>query len=136
MKSLHLLAFVALPDTQTDYNWVRDEYFAHWDKAKKEYSVPYFPDVTMGWDPTPHCDIKSEWANVRYPFMNTIKNNTPENFKKALEITREKLLSDPNGPRILNIDCLSPHASTPCVQNVITTQIISTLQCNLLCVFK
>ena len=37
--------------------------------------------------------------------MNTIKNNTPENFKKALEITREKLLSDPNGPRILNINC-------------------------------
>jgi len=26
MKSLHLLAFVALPDTQTDYNWVRDEW--------------------------------------------------------------------------------------------------------------
>jgi Glycosyltransferase WbsX len=37
--------------------------------------------------------------------MNTIKNNTPENFKKALELTREKLLSDPNGPRILNINC-------------------------------
>jgi hypothetical protein len=37
--------------------------------------------------------------------MNTIKNNTPENFKKALEMTREKLLSDPNGPRILNINC-------------------------------
>ena len=37
--------------------------------------------------------------------MNTIKNNTPENFRKALEITREKLLSDPNGPRILNINC-------------------------------
>jgi hypothetical protein len=37
--------------------------------------------------------------------MNTIKNNTSENFKKALEMTREKLLSDPNGPRILNINC-------------------------------
>jgi hypothetical protein len=37
--------------------------------------------------------------------MNTITNNTPENFKKALEMTREKLLSDPNGPRILNINC-------------------------------
>jgi hypothetical protein len=52
--------YVALPDTQTDYNWVRDEYFAHWDKAKKEYGVPYFPDATMGSDPTPRCDIKCE----------------------------------------------------------------------------
>lgn len=37
--------------------------------------------------------------------MNTINNNTPENFRKALEMTREKLLSDPAGPRILNINC-------------------------------
>ena len=96
---------VELPDAQTAYNYVRDGYFAHWDKVKTEYGVPYFPNVTMGWDPTPRCDIKSEWANVGYPFMNTIKDNTPENFRKALEMTREKLLSDLNGPRILNINC-------------------------------
>jgi hypothetical protein len=94
-----------LPETQTDYNWVRDQYFSHWDKAKVEYGVPYFPNVTMGWDPTPRCDLNSEWANVGYPFMNTISNNTPENFKKALQLTKEKLLADPNGPRILNINC-------------------------------
>ena len=40
-----------------------------------------------------------------YPYTNTIRNNTPENFRKALEMTKEKLLSDPNGPRILNINC-------------------------------
>ena len=94
-----------LPDTQTDYNWVRDRYFAHWDKAKTEYGVPYFPNITMGWDSSPRCDLKSEWANVGYPFMNTIGNNTPENFKTALQMTKEKMLADPNGPRILNINC-------------------------------
>lgn len=94
-----------LPETQTDYNWVRDSYFTHWKKAKNEYGVPYFPNVTMGWDPTPRCDLKSEWANVGYPFMNTIKNNTPENFKLALQQTKEMLLADPAGPRILNINC-------------------------------
>ena len=94
-----------LPETQTDYNWVRDRYFSHWDKAKEEYNVPYFPNVTMGWDSSPRCDLKSEWANVGYPFMNTIGNNTPENFKTALQMTKEKLLSNPNGPRILTINC-------------------------------
>jgi hypothetical protein len=94
-----------LPNTQTDYNYVRDIYFSFWDKAKSEYGVPYIPNVTMGWDPTPRCDLKSEWANVGYPFMNTIGNNTPENFKKALTMTKEKLLSDAKGPRILNINC-------------------------------
>ena len=71
-----------LPETQTDYNWVRDRYFSHWNKAKAEYKVPYFPNVSMGWDPTPRCNLKSEWANVGYPFMNTIKNNKAKQEKK------------------------------------------------------
>jgi hypothetical protein len=94
-----------LPETRTDYDWVRDRYFEHWEKAKSGYGVPYFPNVTMGWDPTPRCDSNSEWANIGYPFMNTIGNNTPENFKTALQMTKDKLLSDPSGPRILNINC-------------------------------
>ena len=96
---------VQLPETQTDFNYVRDAYFDHWDKAKVDYGVPYFPNVTMGWNPTPRCDLNSEWEPVGYPFMNTIGNNTPENFKMALQKTKEKLLADPNGPRILNINC-------------------------------
>ena len=59
----------------------------------------------MGWDPSPRCDLKSEWVNVGYPFMNTIGNNTPENFKTALKMTKDKLLDDPDGPRIININC-------------------------------
>lgn len=96
---------VTLPETQTDYNYVRDSYFEHWNKAIEEYGVPYFPNVTMGWDPSPRCNIDSEWEPVGYPFMNTIGNNTPENFKEALRKTKEKLLSNPDGPRILNINC-------------------------------
>jgi len=94
-----------LPDRQTDYNLVRDQYMKHWAKAKSEYSIPYFPNVSMGWDSSPRCDLKSEWGNYGYPFMNIIGNNTPENFQKALQITKDKLLADPNGPRILNINC-------------------------------
>lgn len=96
---------VVLPETQTDYNYVRDAYFEHWDKAKAGYGVPYFPNVTMGWDPSPRCDLDSEWEPVGYPFMNTIGNNTPENFRTALQMTRKKLLADPDGPRILTINC-------------------------------
>ena len=95
---------VNLPDMQTDYNKARDEYFSYWDKAKSEYSVPYYPNVSMGWDPTPRCDINSEWGNFGYPFTNTIGNNTPENFRKALQLTKDKLLADPKGPRIMNIN--------------------------------
>ena len=95
----------ALPDTQTDYNNARDAYFKHWDKAIIEYDVPYFPNVTMGWDSSPRCDLDDEWGDWGYPFTNTIGNNTPANFKTALQMTKDRLLSVPDGPRILNINC-------------------------------
>ncbi|MDR0844347.1 MAG: glycoside hydrolase family 99-like domain-containing protein [Tannerella sp.] len=95
----------SLPEVQTDYNQVRDAYFAHWGRAKTEYDVPYFPNVTMGWDSSPRCDLNDEWGNWGYPFTHTIGNNTPENFKTALQMTKDRLLADPDGPRILNINC-------------------------------
>ena len=96
---------VSLPDVQTDYNKARDDFFSYWDKTKKEYKVPYFPNVTMGWDSSPRCDLSDEWGNWGYPFTYTIGNNTPENFKTALQMTKDRLLSDPNGPHIMNINC-------------------------------
>jgi Glycosyltransferase WbsX len=39
--------------------------------------------------------------------MNTISANTPERFRTALEMTKQRLLAQPDkaGPRILNINC-------------------------------
>ena len=96
---------VGLPGLQTDYNQVRDGYFAYWARAEKQFDVPYFPNVTMGWDPSPRTAQEDEFGNFGYPFTNTITNNTPENFRVALEKTKQRLLSNPNGPRILNINC-------------------------------
>lgn len=95
----------SLNEQQTDYNSVRDAYFKYWDTAKKDFTVPYYPNVTMGWDSSPRTNQKDEWGNWGYPFTNVIVNNTPANFRKALEMTRDRLLSDPNGPRIMNINC-------------------------------
>ncbi len=96
---------VALPKQQTDYNEVRDKYFAYWDKADKMFDVPYFPNVTMGWDSSPRCAQEDEFGNFGYPFTNTIGENTPERFREALELTKQRLLSQKDGPRILNINC-------------------------------
>lgn len=98
----------ALPEVETDYNFVRDKYMKHWDKAKGEYGVPYYPNVTMGWDSSPRTNQNIEWSSTAgygYPYTNTLANNTPENFKTALQMTKEKLLADPDGPRIMNINC-------------------------------
>ena len=96
---------VGLPELQTDYEFVRDRYFAYWDEAEKQFGVPYFPNVTMGWDSSPRAAQQDEFGNFGYPFMNTISNNTPANFRQALELTKRRLLAQPTGPRILNINC-------------------------------
>ena len=96
---------VPLPDQQTDYNRVRDEYLAYWDEAEQTFAVPYFPNVTMGWDSSPRCCQSDAFGNFGYPFTNTISGNTPERFREALEITRDRLLQRTGAPRILNINC-------------------------------
>ena len=96
---------VGLPQQQTDYNYVRDRYFSFWDSANRDYGVPYFPNVTMGWDSSPRADQSQPFENAGYPFMNTIGNNTPVNFKEALRLTKERLLADPKSLPILNINC-------------------------------
>ena len=95
----------ALPQQVTDYNRVRDSYFNYWDGARTMYGVPYFPNVTMGWDPSPRADQRDAFGNFGYPFTNTIGNNTPENFRAALLETKKRLLAQPSGPRVLNINC-------------------------------
>jgi len=96
---------VHLPDTSTDYNYVRDRYFEHWDDARQEYPVQYIPNVTMGWDSSPRCHPSSTWTSTGYPFMNTIGNNTPDNFRTALRLTKERVEAHPSSLKFLNINC-------------------------------
>ena len=96
---------VPLPAQVTDYNVVRDEYFKYWDQAATRFGVPYFPNVSMGWDSSPRAAQEDEFGNFGYPFTNTMGNNTPENFRTALEKTKQRLLARPDSPHILNINC-------------------------------
>jgi len=94
-----------LPRQITDYDEVRDAYLRYWDEAENQYAVPYFPNVTMGWDPSPRADQRDGFGDFGYPFTNTIGGNTPERFRRALEIARDRLLSRKDGPRVLNLNC-------------------------------
>jgi len=96
---------VQLPSLVTDYNFVRDEYFKYWERAEKLFGVPYFPNVSMGWDSSPRAAQEDEFGDFGYPFTNTIGRNTPDDFRAALEKAKERLLARPGGPRILNINC-------------------------------
>jgi len=59
----------------------------------------------MGWDLSPRCDQSQTLDSSGYPFTNVIVNNTPEKFEAALRLTKERLLAEPCGPRILDSTC-------------------------------
>lgn len=96
-------------DSTTSYVWVHEHplknfptnEYSLWAKessrdfetlTKKFEGIPYYPNVTVGWDPTPRCTPTDKYTNKWYPFMGVIVNNTPEEFKKALLECKEKLL--------------------------------------------
>ncbi len=89
---------------QTPYEKVMQQAVAHWDKASAEFGVPYWPNVTMGWDSSPRTVQSDRFINAGYPFMATISGNTPAAFKEALSRAREFLDRRGGGARTLTIN--------------------------------
>lgn len=57
---------------------------AVWNELDAALPVPYIPNVTMGWDPTPRS---VEWAmdgDRGYPFTSVVVGNTPERVAAAV----------------------------------------------------
>jgi hypothetical protein len=94
-----------LPQLQNDYNVVRDAYNDYWTKATTAYGIPYFPNVSMGWDGSPRSR-PSEVADTIGYGPHYITGNTPARFKEALAIARDRLAKQPDsaGPRVLTIN--------------------------------
>ncbi len=89
---------------ETSYEKVMTAAVTHWDKAAGEFGLPYYPNVTMGWDSSPRTVQSDRFINHGYPFMATMSGNTPEAFRTAL--TKAKAWLDRRDPadRILTIN--------------------------------
>jgi hypothetical protein len=96
---------VKLPEfPATDYEWVLAQVEKEWRKARDQYAIPYHPNVTMGWDSSPRTIQSDVFAPLQYPYMATLRNNTPANFKRALQRAKAFLDERRDGPRILSIN--------------------------------
>jgi hypothetical protein len=96
---------VALDFPQHPYRDVQERYFDYANHFAGSIDIPYYPNVTMGWDSSPRADQRENFSDLGYPYMGTIANNTPENFKKALIQVREYLDENPGAQKIFNINC-------------------------------
>ena len=85
--------FVHMTDMNRDYLETIEDVKALWPKIEAEYDVPYYPNVSIGWDNNPR-------------FRNFIDcvatNNTPENFKKCLQYA--KLYCDSRNIKLITVN--------------------------------
>ncbi|MFC2089565.1 glycoside hydrolase family 99-like domain-containing protein [Bacteroidota bacterium] len=88
-----------------DYNSMKERYFNYAGEFCETIDLPYFPNVTMGWDASPRCKQSDTFRELRYPFTGTMSNNTPENFKEALLDAKQFMAMHADGPNILTINC-------------------------------
>jgi hypothetical protein len=75
--------FVHFTDVDRDYNEIMNDVEKEWNAIDDEFEIPYYAHVSVGWDNNPRFVMFR--AGV-------VKNNTPENFEKAL--VRAKAYAD------------------------------------------
>ncbi len=88
---------------QTPYESVAAAAQQHWQRAAAEFHVPFFPNVTMGWDASPRTVQSDVFTASGYPFMSMMSGNTPQQFERAL-LRAKDFLTSRGGPRILSLN--------------------------------
>lgn len=99
---VHHVSLSTFPETP--YSEVLTAAEAHWRQARREFTLPFHPNVTMGWDASPRTVQSDIFDNTGYPFMATLSGNTPAAFREALVRAKAFLGEQPDGPRILTLN--------------------------------
>jgi len=86
-----------------DYLSAADSYFDYWQKIVQEINLPYFPNVTLGWDPSPRTVQTDAYLNAGYPFTPVLRNNTPQNLHEVLSRIKKRIESS-TSPKILTVN--------------------------------
>ncbi len=79
-----------------DYNKWATASTALWKTYSHEFSIPYFPNVSIDWDNNPRYP-----SSIKTPF---ITNSTPEKFKKYLLKAKQYVDSHPRQPKLITIN--------------------------------
>ena len=75
-----------------------------WDHYAKTFDPPYFPNVSMGWDPSPRTEQGAPYELLGYPYTPILEGNTPTAFAAALWEARNFLEHNPKSRNILTIN--------------------------------
>lgn len=90
-----------------DYLEIIPDMVKEWNLMDSTYNLPYFPHVSLGWDNNPrYKDFKP----------GVVKNNTPENIRKALELAKDYIDKHPGQPPLITINSWNEWTETSYLQ--------------------
>lgn len=99
--------FIHFVDINRDYNEIMVDVLKEWNRIEKTYNIPFFPHISVGWDNNPR--FKELHPKI-------IKNNTPENFQRALEKAKEYIDSHPQQQPLITINSWNEWTETSYLQ--------------------
>jgi hypothetical protein len=73
-----------------DWSQVRTETFAEYDATAAALPVPFYPNVTVGWDSSPRTEQSIPFERAGYPFFPTF-DATPSDFEQGLREAKKFL---------------------------------------------
>jgi hypothetical protein len=105
--SLSHYQFIHFTDIDRDYNDIMADVEKEWERIDQTYDVPYFPHVSVGWD-----------NNPRYQGFRPgiVKNNTPDNVKKAFRKAKEYAEAHPEQQPLITINSWNEWTETSYLQ--------------------
>lgn len=68
-----------------EYGAAKAAYLDFYLKQRNSSDLPFFPNVTMGWDPNARTLQSKDWSAGNYPYTTYLKNNDPMAFREALQ---------------------------------------------------
>jgi hypothetical protein len=88
-----------------DYGNILDQAYREWDKLDAEFSIPYYPHVSIGWDNSP-----------RFGESAVVKGNTPERFEDALRHAKAWLDARPDLHKLITVNSWNEWTETSYLQ--------------------
>ena len=99
---VHHVPLASFPETP--YAQVAERSAEDWERFTAGYKLPYYPNVTMGWDSSPRTVQSDVFDNVGYPFTPVLSGNTPEAFRRSLLRARAFLDKGSTKQKILTLN--------------------------------
>lgn len=97
--------FVHFTNVDTDYMNILESVKKEWARIDTAFQLTYYPHISVGWDNSPRTGRSA-----------VVKNNTPENFEKALRMAKDYADKHPKQAPLITINSWNEWTETSYLQ--------------------